>query len=155
MKTKYYYLVNGDGTTHGGFTPFLTDDGRPRKVAIAPDWKPSPRIECGKALHVIKNNPLNALWVVERRNGVAYEVKPICPMPERWGKMRCKGVRKIRRVSITLQMVQTTSVALWRLSYLDLKYITTAALKYSLDKWGVARKVLGQQMRAELKRRKK
>jgi hypothetical protein len=94
---KYYYVINGYGTTRGGFRPF-SDPSNP-DLALAPDWKADPTIECGNALHIVDGHPLWAHAHVTRQDPVYYEVEPIDPMPKIGGKIRCRGVRKLRVVA--------------------------------------------------------
>ena len=93
-KTQYYYSTEADGTTYGGFRPFDSGD-----VAVAPDWNPNPRIECGQGLHVVTGHPLRSHEFVKRANPVYYEVQPRELVPALTGrKYRCHSLRRLRRL---------------------------------------------------------
>lgn len=91
---RYFYVINGDGTTRDGFKPFSGPDPN---YAEAPDWIDDDRA-CGNALHVVSENPAKALEVVTRNKPVAYEVEPIDLKPGRGDKYRCRALRKIRQL---------------------------------------------------------
>ena len=101
---KYYYITNGDGTTHEGFVPFENGD-----YAEAPDWNPNEEIECGNALHVVSGNPIKAFLYISREDPVCYEVEPIELMPERGGKHRCKGLRKVSEITDIIPFLEAGS----------------------------------------------
>ena len=93
MEMTYYYSTNGDGTTYGGFRPFMDGD-----TAYAPDWNPDPECECGGGLHVVTGHPLYALAFVTRTNPIFCEVVVIDSNPERGGKIRCRGLTRLREI---------------------------------------------------------
>ena len=101
---KYYYVTNGDGTTHEGFVPFKNGD-----YAEAPDWIPDNGITCGNALHVVSGNPIKAFLYISRKDPVCYEVEPVELMPERGGKHRCKGLKKVSEITDIIPFLEAGS----------------------------------------------
>lgn len=92
--TRYYYVVNRDGTTRKNFKPFKDDPD----YAEAPDWVNDNRV-CGNALHIVSDNPCKALLSVIRKDPVAHEVEPIDLKLEYGGKFRCRAVKRLRTFS--------------------------------------------------------
>jgi hypothetical protein len=88
---QYYRVTNGDLTTEAGFQNVL---GEP---TIAPDWDPSPYLNCGHGLHLVWGHPFLALVFCSRidprffrlPDGTTSEVVPSCN-PN--GKFRAQSI---------------------------------------------------------------
>ena len=95
---KYYRAINGDGTTHYGFRN-NTGIGESN---TAPDWDPSPTIDCGRGIHVVEGHPLYMHEFVERVDPIYYEVtcNPNPPVASSSGrKYRCRSARNVRIIN--------------------------------------------------------
>ena len=97
-KKKFYRVLEGDGTTYGGFENSTEKDG----ITKALDWDHNPGIDCGKGLHVVEEHPLMTFRFVERANPIFFEVetKPNPPVISAGGgKYRCEEVTNKRRLT--------------------------------------------------------
>lgn len=130
-KRKFYRVLEGDGTTCGGFKNSTKING----VTKALDWDHNPGIDCGKGLHVVERHPLMALGFVSRANPIFFEVKtnPYPPVISAGGgKYRCEEVTNKRRLTeqspefrqeLLAQLAKKTGYGYWRVRLAAIKML--------------------------------
>jgi len=130
-KREFYRVLEGDGTTYGGFKN-STEIGGTTK---APDWDSHHGIDCGKGLHVVEGHPLMAFGFVHRANPIFFKVET-CPNPPVMsaggGKYRCeKVINKIRlteqspefRQEVLARLAKKTGYGYWRVREAAIKML--------------------------------
>lgn len=130
-KKKYYRVLEGDGTTYGGFENSTEIGG----VTKAPDWDSNPNIDYGKGLCVVEGHPLMALRFVRRANPIYFEVKtkPYPPVKSAGGeKYRCEEVTNKRRLTeqspefrpeLLVRLAKKTGFGYWRVRQAAIKML--------------------------------
>lgn len=130
-KRKFYRVLEGDGTTYGGFKNSTKRNG----VTKAPDWDSNPGIDCGKGLHVVEGHPLITLRFVRRANPIYFEVKtkPFPPVKSAGGgKYRCEEVTNKRcltkqssefRPELLVRLAKKTGYGYWKVRLAAIKML--------------------------------
>ena len=98
QKEKYYRVLEKDGTSRNGFE----NNVKKGEVTEALDWDPSPNIDSGKGLHIVKGHPFLAYQTTTINDPVYFEVEttPNPPVISSEGLVhRCQKVKILRRLN--------------------------------------------------------